>query len=162
MPISSFKMAYFMFNYINNFWFLLILLINKCWFVDFVDFQQMLICWFVFVEFVDLLKFVEKSTKIKNQQAILKMGQQKQKSTNDFRGFLEPCSCDDIHVIIINTVIIVWKTAKNKWPHRNSLELVGMYRLSVVWVSDMEFKRIKSSEDSDRCKRMGNQYQCIF
>ena len=51
----------------------------------------MLICWFIFVEFVDLLKFVEKSTKIKNQQAILKIDQQKQKSTNDFHGFLEPC-----------------------------------------------------------------------
>ena len=63
-----------------------------CWFVEFGWFQQMLICWFIFVEFVDLLKFVEKSTKIKNQQAILKTDQQKQKSTNDFYGFLEPCS----------------------------------------------------------------------
>ena len=57
--------------------FLLILLIKKCLFVEFVDFQQMFICWFVFVEFVYLLKFVEKSTKIKNQQAILKLDQQK-------------------------------------------------------------------------------------
>jgi len=37
----------------------------------------MFICWFVFVEFVYLLKFVEKSRKIKNQQAILRMDQQK-------------------------------------------------------------------------------------
>ena len=52
-------------------------MIKKCLFVEFVDFQQMFICWFVFVEFVYLLKFVEKSTKINNQQAILKMDQQK-------------------------------------------------------------------------------------
>ena len=57
--------------------FLLNLLIKKCLFVEFVDFQQRFICGFVFVEFVYLFKFVEKSTKINNQQAILKMDQQK-------------------------------------------------------------------------------------
>ena len=78
-------------------------------------------------------------------------------------------SCDVIHVIIINAYpkgFGVWaRRFCGYWLTRtgNSLECENVpVNMGRVRLPDMEFKWIRSSGDSDRCKRMGNQYQCIF